>query len=114
MLEALDTTELAQTNLLQSGSKVHASTEARASSPPKKAALAAIFSSVSANIHTPLFQLMIMLLAYKVGWTNSQTQTFRSYLSPNVHDSDESGTRFAAVADAAYLPQSCFRLGRMY
>ena len=37
---------------------------------------------------------MIMLLAYKVGWTNSQTQTFRSYLSPNVHDSDESGTSF--------------------
>ena len=36
MLEALDTTELAQANLLQSGSKVHASTEARASSPPKK------------------------------------------------------------------------------
>ena len=41
---------------------------------------------------------MIMLLAFKVGWSSSQSQTFRTYLSPNVHDSDDSGTSSAAAA----------------
>jgi hypothetical protein len=48
---------------------------------------------------------MILLLSFKVGWTNSQTQCFRSYLSPNVHDSEDSGTAFpASTAGFSHVP----------
>jgi hypothetical protein len=101
MLEALDATESAQTNLLLSGSKLHASTEVSANQYfafQRKHQPAQCIISYPSYSPSSYHQLMIMLLAFKVGWTSSQSQTFRTYLSPNVHDSDDSGTSPAAAA----------------